>query len=65
MELIYDQTRWIEKLYGLDALWGILIVTGVLVAVISYLLGCFNGAVIVSKYIYAMTFAPTVAAMRG
>ena len=51
MELIYDQTRWIEKLYGLDALWGILIVTGVLVAVISYLLGCFNGAVIVSKYI--------------
>lgn len=51
MELIYDQTCWIEKLYGLDALWGILIVTGVLVAVISYLLGCFNGAVIVSKYI--------------
>ena len=51
MEAIYDQTSWLESLYGLDALWGILIATGVLVAVISYFLGCFNGAVIVSKYI--------------
>lgn len=51
MELIYDQVSWLEGLYGSGALWGILIGAAALVAMVSYLLGCFNGAVIVSKYI--------------
>ena len=50
-KVIYTQTKWIEQLYGLDRLYQVLLVTGIIVAVVSYLLGCFNGAVIVSKYI--------------
>lgn len=50
-KIIYTQSKWIEKLYGLDTLYQTLFITGIVVAVVSYLLGCFNGAVIVSKYI--------------
>ena len=35
----------------------------VIVAVAAYFCGCFNGAVIVSKYILRTTCAPTAAAM--
>ena len=50
MEKIYDITSWLEKAYGLHGMILICIGAALLVAVASYFLGCFNGAVIVSKY---------------
>ncbi len=51
MEKLYDCTDGIEQLYGLQGfILGWLCVL-IAVAVVAYLLGCFNGAVIVSKYI--------------
>lgn len=51
LEKIYDCVSWMEAVYGLRGLVLISLGTAVLVAVIAYFLGCFNGAVIVSKYI--------------
>ncbi len=51
MERIYDITCWLEKTYGMSGYGLILFGSFLLVALVSYLLGCFNGAVIVSKYI--------------
>lgn len=51
MERIYDITCWLEKAYGMQGYLLICIGAALLVAVVSYLLGCFNGAVIVSKYV--------------
>lgn len=51
MERIYDITCWMENTYGLSGYGLILFGAFLLVALVSYLLGCFNGAVIVSKYI--------------
>ena len=51
MEEIYDVACGLQKAYGTEK--GLLIFLGavLLVTVVSYFLGCFNGAVIVSKYI--------------
>lgn len=51
LERIYDNVTWLEKAHGLSGLVLIGLGAAVLVAAVSYLLGCFNGAVIVSKYI--------------
>lgn len=51
MERIYDITCWIEKAYGNEKYLPICFGAVLLIAVVSYFLGCFNGAVIVSKYI--------------
>ena len=51
MERIYDTVAWLEKAYGLHGLVLIGFGAVLLVAAVSYFLGCFNGAVIVSKYI--------------
>ena len=51
LEKIYDSVTWIEKAYGLGAVVPIGLGAALFVAVVSYLLGCFNGAVIVSKYV--------------
>ena len=51
LEKIYDNVTWIEKAYGLGAIVPIGLGAALLVAVVTYFLGCFNGAVIVSKYI--------------
>lgn len=51
LEKIYDNVTWIELAYGVDAIVPIGLGAALLVAVVSYFLGCFNGAVIVSKYI--------------
>lgn len=51
LEKIYDSVAWIELAYGLDAIVPIGLGAALLVAVVAYFLGCFNGAVIVSKYI--------------
>lgn len=51
LEKIYDCVTWLEGAYGLRGLILIGLGAAVLVAVIAYFLGCFNGAVIVSKYI--------------
>ena len=51
METLYDSLNWLEQAKGLNGM--ILTVAGiaVLAAIAAYFLGCFNGAVIVSKYI--------------
>lgn len=51
LEKIYDCVTWIEIEYGLHAIVPISLSAALLVAVVSYFLGCFNGAVIASKYI--------------
>lgn len=51
LEKIYDCVNWLEADYGLGGLILIGIGTALLIAAVSYFLGCFNGAVIVSKYI--------------
>lgn len=51
MERIYDITCWLEKAYGMEKYLQICFGAVLLIAVVSYFLGCFNGAVIVSKYI--------------
>lgn len=51
LEKIYESVTWIELAYGVDAIVPICLGAAVLVAAVSYLLGCFNGAVIASKYI--------------
>lgn len=51
LEKIYDNVTWIELAYGVDAIVPLVLGAALLVAVVSYFLGCFNGAVIVSKYI--------------
>ncbi len=51
LEKIYDCVTWIEIEYGLQAIVPIGLSAALLIAAVSYFLGCFNGAVIVSKYI--------------
>lgn len=51
MEQIYDNVAWLERAYGLHGLVLICLGAALVIAVVSYFLGCFNGAVIVSKYI--------------
>lgn len=51
LEKIYDCVTWMEVAYGLRGLVLIGLGVALAVAVVSYFLGCFNGAVIVSKYI--------------
>lgn len=51
MERIYDITCWLEKAYGMEKYLQICFGAVLLIAVVSYFWGCFNGAVIVSKYI--------------
>ena len=51
LEKIYDEVAWMEVAYGLNGLLWMGVGAAAAVAVLAYLLGCFNGAVIVSKYI--------------
>lgn len=51
MERIYDITCWLEKAYGMEKYLQICFGAVLLTAVVSYLLGCFNGALIASKFI--------------
>ena len=51
MERIYDITCWLERAYGMEKYLQICFGAVLLTAAVSYFLGCFNGAVIVSKYI--------------
>ena len=51
LEKIYDNVTWIETAYGSpSAIVWLGLGAALLVAVVCYFLGCFNGAVIVSKY---------------
>lgn len=51
MEELYDCLNWLERAKGLNGMVGTVAGFAVLTAVIAYFCGCFNGAVIVSKYI--------------
>ncbi len=52
LEKIYDNVAWIEAAYGSpSAIVWLGLGAALLVAVVCYFLGCFNGAVIVSRYI--------------
>ena len=51
LEKIYDEVTWMESAFGLSGLLWIGVGAAAAVALIAYFLGCFNGAVIVSKYI--------------
>lgn len=52
LEKIYDNVTWIEAAYGSpNAIVWLGLGAALLVAVVCYFLGCFNGAVIVSRYI--------------
>ena len=52
LEKIYDSVTWIENAYGgPGAIVWLGLGAALLVAVVCYFLGCFNGAVIVSRYI--------------
>ena len=51
LEKIYDEVTWMEQAFGLSGLFWIGMGAAAAVALIAYFLGCFNGAVIVSKYI--------------
>ncbi len=48
---IYDCVSWLQADFGMSGLVLITLGSAILVAIASYFLGCFNGAVIVSKYI--------------
>lgn len=50
-EKIYGGVTWIEASHGVGSTVLIVLCAAALVAVVAYFLGCFNGAVIVSKYI--------------
>lgn len=53
LEKIYDNVTWIETAYGgPKAIIWLGLGAALLVAVVCYFLGCFNGAVIVSRYIF-------------
>ncbi len=55
-----------EHTVSLLASWGAsAILPAVVTAVIAYFCGCFNGAVIVSKYILRAMSGATAAATRG
>ena len=51
MEQLYDCLRWLEAAEGLGGMIRTVCLLAVLTALAAYLCGCFNGAVIVSKYI--------------
>ena len=51
MEQLYDCLNWLEQAKGLSGMIWTVVGFAALTAVISYFCGCFNGAVIVSKYI--------------
>lgn len=51
LEKIYDSVGWMEVAYGLNGLIWRGLGAAALVAIVAYFCGCFNGAVIVSKYI--------------
>ena len=51
MERLYDCLNWLELEKGLNGMIWTVIGLAVLTAVIAYFCGCFNGSVIVSKYI--------------
>lgn len=51
LEVIYDNCKWMERAYGLNGMVAVGLAVAAAVAVAAYFLGCFNGAVIVSKYI--------------
>ncbi len=51
IEKLYDCTTKLEVMYGLRGLVLIGLSASLAVAIAAYFLGCFNGAVIVSKYI--------------
>lgn len=51
MEQLYDCLNWLEQAKGLDGMIATVAGIAVVTAIISYFCGCFNGAVIVSKYI--------------
>ncbi len=50
-EVIYDNCGWMERAYGLGGMVLVGLGVALAVALAAYFLGCFNGAVIVSKYI--------------
>jgi len=51
MEELYDCLFWLEQAVGLDNMIWTVVCFAVTVAAAAYFCGCFNGAVIVSKYI--------------
>ena len=51
MERLYDCLHWLEVAKGLNGMIATVVGFAALAAVLSYFCGCFNGAVIVSKYI--------------
>lgn len=51
MEQLYDCLNWLERAKGLDGMIRTVCLLAVLTAAVAYFCGCFNGAVIVSKYI--------------
>lgn len=51
MEQLYDCLQWLEQSKGLNGMIATVFGFALLTAVIAYFCGCFNGAVIVSKYI--------------
>jgi len=51
LEVIYDNCGWMEQVYGVDGMVWVGLGVALAVALAAYFLGCFNGAVIVSKYI--------------
>ncbi len=51
MEQLYDYLNWLETAKGLGGMVRTVCLLAALTALVAYLCGCFNGAVIVSKYI--------------
>ena len=51
IERLYDCLHWLEVAKGLNGMIATVVGFAALAAVLSYFCGCFNGAVIVSKYI--------------
>ena len=51
IERLYDCLHWLEAAKGLNGMIATVAGFAALTAVLSYFCGCFNGAVIVSKYI--------------
>ena len=51
MEELYDCLHWLEAAKGHNGMLGMVAGIALLTAVAAYFCGCFNGAVIVSKYI--------------